>query len=490
MGALVAVLNKKDEDVTQAAIEMIDALELDSAAFGIASAKTIKTETSLEALKKSDLESSIAVGFAFSRILLDEKPELTQLTNATMAFDGRTYPADAKKLETETAKTLGQNPEKGAATFVRKTEGDFAFAIANPETIVAGRDTMGVRPLYYAENRDFAALASERKALWRIGLNNALSFPPGTVSLTGHYGFRFTVARRITYPEPKHVTMRTATLELHRLLEHSIKERTASLNEVAVAFSGGLDSSIIAYLAKGTGANVVLIHASMQNEPEVESAKQAAEALKLPLYLSLHDERDVQKMMAKVIRVIEMPDPIRVSIGIPVYWAAEQTAGMDCRVMLAGQGADEFFGGYKRYLDDYLKGYEERTLNAIFNDIVGMHEVNLERDFKICRHFGVELRLPFATYAMARLALSLPLELKMERKDNTLRKLVLRRVAKNLGLPHFIVNKPKSAIQYSTGVNKAIKRIARQEGLSMTEYCRKMFSATFSDFQEPRGSRL
>jgi asparagine synthase (glutamine-hydrolysing) len=128
-------------------------------------------------------------------------------------------------------------------------------------------------------------------------------------------------------------------------------------------------------------------------------------------------------------------------------------------------------------------------MNAIFNDIVGIHEANLERDFKICNHFGVELRLPFVTYAMARLALSLPLELKMEPRDNSLRKLVLRRVAKNLGLPHFIINKPKSAIQYTTGVNNAIKRIAQRERISMTEYCRKMFSAAFSDFQEPRGSR-
>jgi asparagine synthase (glutamine-hydrolysing) len=490
MGGLVAVLSKKGENMTRPAIEMIDALELDSEAFGIASVNTIKTEASLEALKKSDLESSTAVGCAFSRILHDDKPGLMQLPNATMVFDGRTYPVDAKESEAEaTAKAPGQNPEKWAATFVRNAEGDFAFAIARHETIVAGRDTVGVRPLYYAENRDFAALASERKPLWRIGLNDALSFPPGTVSLVGRYGFKFTVARRITYSEPKQVTMQTATHELHKILEHSIKKRTASLNEVAVAFSGGLDSSIIACLAKKTGANVILIHVSMENKPEVECAKQAAEALKLPLYSSLHDEHDVQKTILKVIRVIEEPDPIKVSIGIPVYWAAEKTAGMDCRVMLAGQGADEFFGGYRRYLDDYLRGSKERTMNAIFNDIVGIHEANLERDFKICNHFGVELRLPFVTYAMARLALSLPLELKMEPRDNSLRKLVLRRVAKNLGLPHFIVNKPKNAIQYTTGVNNAIKRIAQRERISMTEYCRKMFSTAFSDFQEPRGSR-
>jgi len=180
----------------------------------------------------------------------------------------------------------------------------------------------------------------------------------------------------------------------------------------------------------------------------------------------------------------------KISIGIPFYWAAEKTARMDCPVMVAGQGADEFFGGYRRYLDEYVRGNKQGTLNAIFNDIIGMHEANLERDFKICNYSGVELRLPFATYAMARFALDLPLELKMERKDNSLRKLVLRRVAKNLGLPHFIVNKPKGAIQYTTGVSKVIKKISRQEGVSVTEYCQKMFMVAFRDFQELTRSSL
>ena len=113
-----------------------------------------------------------------------------------------------------------------------------------------------------------------------------------------------------------------------------------------------------------------------------------------------------------------------------------------------------------------------------------MHEANLERDFKICKHFNIELRLPFATHNMAKLATALPLELKMERIDNTLRKLVLRRVARDLGLPQPIADRPKKAIQYATGVSKAIKKMAKREGVSLNECTRKIFQATFSDFQQ------
>jgi asparagine synthase (glutamine-hydrolysing) len=219
----------------------------------------------------------------------------------------------------------------------------------------------------------------------------------------------------------------------------------------------------------------------LENEPEVEYAKQAAEELKLPLYCYLHDEREVLQTIPKVIGTIEESNPVKVSIGIPIYWTAEKTADMGFRVMVAGQGADELFGGYKRYLDEYLEGGSERVQKAIFNDIIGMHEDNLERDSKICSHLNVELRLPFATITMAKFAINLPLELKMERTSNTLRKLVLRRVAKDLLLPQTIVDRPKRAIQYTTGINKALKKIAKQEGVPMAEYLQKVFEKTFRE---------
>jgi asparagine synthase (glutamine-hydrolysing) len=488
MGKLVAVLSKKGENVIRTAVAMVEALESKgSEAFGIASPTSIKTEESFGALQKWNMKSSIAIGYAFSRVLTKDKPQPLRLKDATMVFDGRIYPVDAAKPDAEiAAKKLNRNLEKAATTFLKKTEGDFAFAAAKREAIVAGRDILGVRPLYYGENADFAALASERKALWSIGIKDAHSFPPGCVSLVGRHGFKFTVAKRIIYSKPKQITMQTAAHELQTLLEHSVEERVSDLKEVAVAFSGGLDSSIIASLVKKIGANVVLIHVSLENEPEVEFAKQAAEELKLPLYSYLYGGYDVQKAVQKVIRVIEESDPVKVSIGIPIYWAAEKTAEMDCRVMLAGQGADELFGGYRRYVDCYLGGNDERTQRAIFSDIIGMYEANLERDFKTCNYFNVELRLPFATYRIAKFAINLPLELKIERTDNTLRKLVLRRVARDLGLPQSIVDRPKRAIQYSTGINQAIKKIAKQEGVSMTEYLQKEFQTTFHNFQQPK----
>jgi len=111
----------------------------------------------------------------------------------------------------------------------------------------------------------------------------------------------------------------------------------------------------------------------------------------------------------------------------------------------------------------------------MFDDAVRLHESNIERDVKICGFHDVELRLPFAAYAIVDFALSLPLELKIERKADSLRKLVLRKVAENMGLPAAIAKKPKKAVQYSTGINDALKKIAKRQNATVNEYLNKLF---------------
>jgi len=288
-------------------------------------------------------------------------------------------------------------------------------------------------------------------------------------------GFKFKPTKTLAYSKTKQATMLSAAKQLQKFLQCSVKKRVSDLKEVAVAFSGGLDSSIIAFLAKNSGVDVHLLHVSLKNQPETEQAQIAAEKLELPIHVHLYDEEDVEEVLPKILWLIEEPDPIKASIGIPFYWTAEKTAEMDFKVMLAGQGADELFGGYHRYEHDYLAYGGEKLRETLFSDILKMHETNLERDFKICAFHNVELRLPFATYQIAKFATELPVELKIEMKNNALRKLVLRRVAENLGLPQFIVKKPKRAIQYTTGVNKTLKKLATMKGMPMKKYMQENF---------------
>jgi len=91
----------------------------------------------------------------------------------------------------------------------------------------------------------------------------------------------------------------------------------------------------------------------------------------------------------------------------------------------------------------------------------------------------VELRLPFIDCDVVDFSLRLPLRLKISSVEDRLRKRVLRRVARNLEIPSFLADKPKKAIQYTTGVTKALQRLAKDDGLTLREYVEKAFSVVY-----------
>ncbi|MCW4054892.1 MAG: asparagine synthetase B [Candidatus Bathyarchaeota archaeon] len=400
-----------------------------------------------------------------------------RLGDKAVFFEGRIFSPTSNISDKEAiAKKLLQTDHlRGSESFLTEVEGDFAFIITEPGQIIVGRDPVGVQPLYYGENKCFVAFASNRKALWKLGINEARSFPPGHLAFVSRDGFKFKPVKTLVYSEPKPVTMKKAAETLQKMLEQSVHSRVSGTKEVAVAFSGGLDSSVVAFLAKKCQVNVQLVHVSLENQPETEEAKKAADVLNLPLQVHLFREEDVQNVVPKVVELIEESDPVKASIGVAFYWTAEKTAESGFKVLLAGQGADELFGGYQRYATAYLSHEKEKVRKIMFDDVVGIHESNLERDVKICRFHNLELRLPFVSPKIIEFALALPIELKIKKGADSLRKLVLRKVAKHMGLPASISEKPKRAMQYSTGINDALKRTAKKQNATVAEYVTKLF---------------
>ena len=400
-----------------------------------------------------------------------------RLGDTTVFFEGRIFSPTSNVSDREAiAKKLQEADHlKASEIFLKEVEGDFAFIITKQGQIIVGRDSAGVQPLYYGENKRFVAFASNREALWKLGLNEARSFPPGHLAFVSRHGFKFKPVKTLVYSEPKRVTMKKAVETLQKMLERSVHSRVLGAKEVAVAFSGGLDSSVVAFLAKKCQVNVHLVHVSLENQPETEEAKKAADLLNLPLQVHLFREEDVQNVVPKVVELIEESDPVKASIGVAFYWTAEKTAESGFKVLLAGQGADELFGGYQRYATAYLSHEKEKVRKLMFDDVVGIHESNLERDMKICRFHNLELRLPFVSPQIMEFAVALPIELKLEKRVGSLRKIVLRKVAEKMGLPASITDKPKRAMQYSTGINDALKRTAKKQKVTVAEYVTKLF---------------
>jgi len=481
MGSLVAAVDKQGNGAPEAAIKMLGMLVRSSArSYGIASSTNIRIREKPEMLNDKRIESRVAIGHLFSEVLNRDEPQPVLLKDAVMVFEGRLWPSSTHKPDVEVAaEKLQPEHENSAEALIREAGGDFIFAIAEPERVIAGRDSIGSRPLYYGENSNFAALASERKALWKIGLQATDSFPPGSIAIANKKGFEFKLVKTLVLEKPRQTSMHAAARTLQRLLEQSVKYRVAGLKEVAVAFSGGLDSSIVAFLAKQSSVDVHLIHVSLENQLETVYAIKVAEELRLPIHVCLFKEEDLEQVIPKVLWIIEDSKPLNLSIGVPIFWAAEKAASMKLKVMLAGQAADELFAGYRKYVENYLSFGEEKARKRIFHDVTSIHENNLERDCKLCSLHGVELRLPFADCGIAEFATRLPINIKMKPQPDGLRKIVLRKTAKNMGLPETVVEKPKKAMQYTTGVDKTLKRLAKEKETSTKEYLRRILEDRF-----------
>jgi asparagine synthase (glutamine-hydrolysing) len=479
MKVTVAVLDKNGDNAVDRVLNVLDSFSgRQPVHFGLAAPQKGVFEKSPGILRRQGLDSSTVVGYVSTKPAQASEYEFLQLDEASLMFEGRVY---APIPETAAMEQLTKEPKHCEAilqTLIQKADGDYAFYMLKNGWIAAGRDPVGVQPLYFGENKEIAALATNRKALWRLDIENPISFPPGNLAFVNKLSFQFKPIKNLTFSPPTAISLDKAAIKLQMLIEESIKRRINGVNDVAVAFSGGLDSSLVAYLANKLGVKVNLIHVSMENQAETEEAIEASAALNLPLQIYLFKDSDVENTLAHVVALIEEADPVNASVGLPFYWAAQKASEVGWHVMLAGQGADELFGGYQRYVTEYCKDGSEKVRETMFNDVVNIHESNLERDLKITGFNDVQLRLPFASFDVAEFAMSLPLECKIEPKADTLRKLVLRKVALNVGMPTSVVDKPKKAVQYSTGTNDAIKRIAKKQGKTVNELVTGFFEAS------------
>ena len=169
---------------------------------------------------------------------------------------------------------------------------------------------------------------------------------------------------------------------------------------------------------------------------------------------------------------------MKISIAVPFHWAAKVAASRGHSVMLCGQGSDELYGGYYKYAKTLDTKGHSALLAELHRSVVQAAEVNYERDEQATAPFDVELRTPFADLDVIRFSLKIPSDFKVKPGNDLTRKWVLRSVAKDLGLPDEIVWRRKKAIQHGTGVENAIRKLAKARGLTPDAYLAKIHEDT------------
>jgi asparagine synthase (glutamine-hydrolysing) len=241
------------------------------------------------------------------------------------------------------------------------------------------------------------------------------------------------------------------TADLGSALRNAAAAGAVGASRATVLYSGGLDSSLIAHLLKPL-VTVDLVVIGTDGSRDVEAARIGARLLGLPLQEVCVGRSDVERALRRFPEEFaRLQEPLR-SVDIALAIAFEHASGPRVGI---GQGADELFFGYAHFrglAPDEARQRAER-------DWTLLEDQEWPRALRMAGAFGLELVAPFLHPEVVRWARRLG-----PPGPGAAPKAFLRNAARDLGLPGPLVDAPKRALQYGSGVHRLVSRLVAGEG--------------------------
>jgi asparagine synthase (glutamine-hydrolysing) len=241
-------------------------------------------------------------------------------------------------------------------------------------------------------------------------------------------------------------------------LSHLLKKAIGKYQRPGIAFSGGLDSSVLALLAK----DPLLYTVALENSSDVAWSLEVAKKLGLRIKTKILSLDDAEQIIKKVVHLLQSADVTHVGIGCVVYAVLEMAKKDGVGVVLGGLGAEEIFGGYLRHID-YGKDLDHIN-DRLWEGRHHMETRDFARDLPIAKHFNIALQAPFLDASLVRYAMQIHPSLKINHER---RKIILQETAFQLGLPREVAFRKKIAAQYSSKFDRAIHRLAKRNGFRL-----------------------
>lgn len=231
--------------------------------------------------------------------------------------------------------------------------------------------------------------------------------------------------------------------------------------DVGVAFSGGLDSGLVSALAKQYARSITLYTCGTNNAYDVVVAEKLAKDLDIPWVHVPISKWTIEPRIREMIASTGTTDPFTISYELQLFCVCS-TAKED--IILTGQGADEYFMGCAKFVDQSDSDYETLK-NASVQRLL---DVSVPCELKIAEHFKKTLIYPYLDESVVKEVEALdPEELRPTDMDS--RKIVLKKIAIDLGYPILAERKKKSS-QYGSGTTDLVRCVAREKGKMYNEY--------------------
>ncbi|MFA9518408.1 asparagine synthase C-terminal domain-containing protein [Halopenitus sp. H-Gu1] len=335
------------------------------------------------------------------------------------------------------------------------------------------RDVLGREPLF-VEDECTVPTTDGAWAFDRRSLESPVPVPAGSLLTAAETRSIWTLR---TDPDP----IETAQAAVNAAVREAIgraDDQGPEGEDVAVAFSGGVDSALVASGVPDAPCYV----AGFEGCHDLEAARQAIAAMDreddLRIVEITHD--DLTDAIPELVAATGRTNAMDLSIAIPLYLVARAAAADGHDRLLLGQGADELFGGYSKVVDpanDHR--VEAETVRGARDETVRSLPDQLARDVPAIRAAGIEPVTPLLADRVVDAALRLPGEL-LATSDE--RKIALRTAAAGL-VPDSVRAADKKALQYGTYVSRELDRLARQAGFKrrMDDHVGKYVASILED---------
>jgi len=244
----------------------------------------------------------------------------------------------------------------------------------------------------------------------------------------------------------------TLTDELLEQMQKSIKESDMP-KKIGIAFSGGVDSTLLAKICEKQGYSVILLTIGFENSHDIMFSKQVNEFLKLSHEILKIDKKNFDTILSKIKNELKTDNLSWKENCIAFYFVSKLAQSLKINTIVTANGIDELFCGYNSYRDVIKDGEKKVTemMDAkLENEIRMMKAIN-----DICSEFKVKITQPFLSNNFITFAKNIPISYKIKNSDDLLRKHIIREAALKFGVPEISATKRKKALQYGSLIHKA-----------------------------------
>ncbi len=215
--------------------------------------------------------------------------------------------------------------------------------------------------------------------------------------------------------------------------------------KIAIAYSGGLDSSLLAWVFRER--EPLLITVGFEGSEDIEVSKERAKLLGLEHLVHKIEVKELKESLENVYNLGFTIMELALAAGFYIVGKTARENGKD--ILVVGQLADELFGGYRKY-----HGIPPDKIEKVLNEDVKRAIAGMRRDSRAIISADVEPAYPYAFRSFFRMARALPPVYKVDKSG-------LRKIGEILGLPYRIINARKKAFQYGSKIEKEVKNLLR-----------------------------